>query len=537
MKLKKLTLAIAAGLALPFLCNAQITFDQNLIQMNAQVPGSTVSTQVELTNEYTQDLTIDSITLWKHFGTSAFTISPASTTIGGNSSITVDIDFSPVHNVTHYSQLMVYTQDRGTFSIPVEADAEASMNVYTGTDNRSGQNLKNVLESIVTNNHTNQLGYSPARDAMFMTSDNQKVNGNEPVNTLECVYTGTQVTNYNDRQDAQNQGFNTEHTFPQSLFNSNFPMKGDIHHLFPTTQQSNSARANYPFGYVNNPSWSNGGSKGNNSTFEPRDSQKGRSARAMMYFVLRYGDYSSFYQGQESLLLDWHRTYDPTQFDRNRNDAVENAQGNRNPFVDYPQFMDRMKSLVGNADFDEVNNLVVSNDTIDNGGRSSNTNYAVSVRNDGNRDVEITGLSVTDTMFVNYRNVSGFPITLKPGEGVEIDVVFKFATVLGTSQIDVDEDLTIETNNGDESVKLLASWESNSVDELAKNKASIYPNPVKNTLWFTDQVESARLYDATGKLLLEEQNTKSLDLSNLPKGLFFVKFSFNGVEQVEKIVH
>jgi hypothetical protein len=313
-------------------------------------------------------------------------------------------------------------------------------------------------------------------------------------------------------------------------------MKGDIHHLFPTTQQSNSARANYPFGHVNNSNWSNGGSKGNNSKFEPRDSQKGRSARAMMYFVLRYGDYNNFYQNQEHILLDWHRTYDPIQFDHNRNDAVENAQGNRNPFVDYPQFMDRMKSLVGNADLDEVNNLIVSNDTIDNGGRVSNTQYAVSVRNDGNADVEITGLSIADTMFVNYRNVSGLPITLKPGEGLEIDVEFN-PVFLVSGEVLVDENLNIETNKGDHSVNLKAKWVGTSVDQLNADEVSLYPNPVRNTLWFTEQVESARLYDATGKLLLEQQNTNNLDLSNLPKGLFFVRFSFNGVEQVEKIVH
>jgi hypothetical protein len=197
--------------------------------------------------------------------------------------------------------------------------------------------------------------------------------------------------------------------------------------------------------------------------------------------------------------------------------------------------MDRMKTLVGNADFDEVNNLIVSNDTIDNGARVSNTKYAVSVRNDGNADVAITGLSIADTTSVAYRNTGSFPVNLKPGQGIEFDIHFKPSfSPHGSS---VYEDLTIETGTGNKIVKLLADWGSTSIDELSRNKVSIYPNPVKNTLWFTEQVESAKLYDATGKLLLEEQTTKSLDLSNLPKGLFFVKFSFNGVEQVEKIVH
>ena len=37
-----------------------------------------------------------------------------------------------------------------------------------------------------------------------------------------------------------------------------------------------------------------------------------------------------------SILLDWHLTDAPDQFERQRNNAIQNAQGNRNPFIDKP---------------------------------------------------------------------------------------------------------------------------------------------------------------------------------------------------------
>ena len=43
---------------------------------------------------------------------------------------------------------------------------------------------------------------------------------------------------------------------------------------------------------------------------------KGDAARAMLYFVARYGDYSNFFVGQETLLRQWHVQYPPDSLDR-----------------------------------------------------------------------------------------------------------------------------------------------------------------------------------------------------------------------------
>ena len=167
--------------------------------------------------------------------------------------------------------------------------------------------------------------------------------------TVECVYTGRRI-HAATRTEAQNQGFNTEHSWPQSTFNSQDPMVSDLNHLFPTDGPPNSARSNYPFGtVVSNITWQGGGSKlGHNASgqivFEPRDSHKGDVARVMLYFLLRYpSNYGTFMDSiQESALRLWCRTDPVSQKEVLRTNAIALYQGKRNPLVDHPEFVDRI---------------------------------------------------------------------------------------------------------------------------------------------------------------------------------------------------
>jgi hypothetical protein len=127
-------------------------------------------------------------------------------------------------------------------------------------------------------------------------------------------------------------------------------MRSDIHHLFSTDDAANNSRGNLPFGKatppyiqpsINAPSLNGGG------FYEPQDSHKGNCARAMMYFVLRYQDYTNFYAPQDSILRAWHRQFLPKPNDTLRNTMIFAQQNNRNPFVDYPQLEARIRNLVG----------------------------------------------------------------------------------------------------------------------------------------------------------------------------------------------
>ncbi len=164
--------------------------------------------------------------------------------------------------------------------------------------------------------------------------------------------------NYNSEGDC----FNKEHIWPQSYFNQGYPMRSDLHMVYPTDGWVNNKRSNLPFGNVNNSSWvsSNGSQKGSSldypgysgEVFEPIDSFKGDIARAMLYTCVRYFDQGSGWTDWEmadgaqlnssalSVLRAWHDMDPVSAKEISRNNAVYNIQGNRNPFVDYPDFVE-----------------------------------------------------------------------------------------------------------------------------------------------------------------------------------------------------
>lgn len=147
---------------------------------------------------------------------------------------------------------------------------------------------------------------------------------------------------------------NCEHTWPQSKFikdNLNKEVETaqltDLHHLFPAEKNANQIRANYDFQNVikdlnlgSNCSPSKSGQtngKAGNFFFEPPTNHKGNVARAMFYFSTQYK--LPIDQTQEQTLREWHKL-DPVDADeRERNNKIEQIQGNRNPYIDYPELV------------------------------------------------------------------------------------------------------------------------------------------------------------------------------------------------------
>ena len=166
--------------------------------------------------------------------------------------VSVDVTFSPKQNMVYNGVLFVETKNSVLETIKLNGQGTFSNTYYSSTQNKSAEALKTALKTTISAGYIS-LGYNTARDNMYGSIDN--VGGD-----VECVYTGTTAT-FNTRAGANSANFNCEHTYPQGKFNSNEPMKSDIHHLFPTTASSNSKRGNDPFGIVSNPTWNGGGSQ------------------------------------------------------------------------------------------------------------------------------------------------------------------------------------------------------------------------------------------------------------------------------------
>ncbi len=137
--------------------------------------------------------------------------------------------------------------------------------------------------------------------------------------------------------------FNCEHVVCQSWFDKRQPMKADLHHLFACQPACNSFRSNIPywqFDPTDEAIRQACGRREGSNKFEP-EFGKGAVARASMYFLMRYPGEIGEQSGELSksrvkILVDWHKAFPVDEYEKHRNSFTEKAQGNRNPFIDFP---------------------------------------------------------------------------------------------------------------------------------------------------------------------------------------------------------
>ncbi len=137
--------------------------------------------------------------------------------------------------------------------------------------------------------------------------------------------------------------FNCEHVVCQSWFDKRNPMKSDLHHLFACEPDCNSFRSNIPYWQFpqGEEAYREACGRREGKKFEPAHN-KGVVARATMYFLVRYPGLigerdSEFTKDRVHILLDWHRQNPVSIYEYHRNWLIQKAQGNRNPFIDFPQ--------------------------------------------------------------------------------------------------------------------------------------------------------------------------------------------------------
>lgn len=115
---------------------------------------------------------------------------------------------------------------------------------------------------------------------------------------------------------------NCEHVVPQSYFGKQEPMRSDLHHLYACDIGENSARGSRKYG-----------------SFKPQGG-RGEVARATLYFMLRYPDISLRYNSRDvQMLKEWSESDPPSLHEQRRNHEIQKIQGNRNPFIDHPEWL------------------------------------------------------------------------------------------------------------------------------------------------------------------------------------------------------
>ena len=226
------------------------------------------------------------------------------------------------------------------------ATAQAQTTLYPG---QSGTSLLSSVRSGYTPTQT--LGYGPARDALYAYED-QSPEGLCGVYTQFCI---SLAPGADPSSDAYQKGINAEHTWPQSLGAGSEPARSDMHHLFPSKANVNSARGSDPLVEIADASatmWYRGGSQqsatpGSNlaewsedgaGAFEPRHDHKGDAARAVFYFRAIYdGVLSSsgraFFDAMADDLIVWHYADPVSAEEAARSAWIAGQQGRENPFV------------------------------------------------------------------------------------------------------------------------------------------------------------------------------------------------------------
>ncbi|MBP7652436.1 endonuclease [Candidatus Dependentiae bacterium] len=180
----------------------------------------------------------------------------------------------------------------------------------------------------------NKLGY---KNSFLKILEIESKNG-----FVECYYSGESIPvqdnsffkNYN-----KSKFINCEHIWPQSNFGSakTEGAKQDMHHLAPTESKINAKRGNNKFGEA---TLKKNESVLKNNVFEVRDKYKGNVARAMFYFSVMYN--KPIDDSEEKVLREWNQIDPPDKSELKRNNLIEQYQGNRNIFIDSPNFIEQI---------------------------------------------------------------------------------------------------------------------------------------------------------------------------------------------------
>ena len=257
-----------------------------------------------------------------------------------------------------------------------------SGNYYNSIDTSlRGDDFRDKLANLITTTHTTYTVYNGG-SSLALNNVFDKTDKNPNGSGMVLFYTGTVVSSFSSS------GANREHVWPKNggkAFSAESECGSDAHHLRPCDQTLNSSRGSLSYGEVTDSVVKQGGSTsyGNlcyrsGSFFYPGEGYRGATARILMYVQTRWGNKFNLQFvdgaghsktiGDFRTLMKWHLEELPTQEEINRNQAVYEIQGNRNPFIDHPEYAAYIYSEAGSyyanngtTMANEVNALLANN--------------------------------------------------------------------------------------------------------------------------------------------------------------------------------
>jgi endonuclease I len=218
---------------------------------------------------------------------------------------------------------------------------------YQGANGKIGLELKEALHDIIDDHR--RLSYAEVWLGLRETDEDPE----NPSNVI-LLYTGRSQSKLLNGGGADE--WNREHVWAKSHggFGTSKGAGTDLHHLRPADTSVNSSRSNLDFDNGGSPHGEAEGNFSDSDSWEPRDEVKGDIARMLFYMAVRYeGDSgeldlelndkvengSNPLHGKRTVLLEWHKQDPVDENEMRRNEIIyENYQGNRNPFIDHPEW-------------------------------------------------------------------------------------------------------------------------------------------------------------------------------------------------------
>lgn len=253
-------------------------------------------------------------------------------------------------------------------ALPVLADPPAGY--YDSVDLTSQETLRTTLHNVI-DDHV-RFPYTSSSTDTWDILENADESADNSTQVLD-VYRNRLYTKFGGGTGP----YNREHSWPNSygFSSSGSTPYTDCHHLFLCDVGYNSARANYIYddcvsscsAYVTDMNEGAGGTDQPNyrglssgeTVWQTWIGRRGDVARALLYMDVRYeGDSgevdlvltddanlivstssSPAYMGLLSTLIRWHSEDPVDAREMRRNDVVYSYQGNRNPFIDHPEWV------------------------------------------------------------------------------------------------------------------------------------------------------------------------------------------------------
>lgn len=211
--------------------------------------------------------------------------------------------------------------------------------------------LKNELHSLISN--MTKISYGTVSNTIIYTDESIKKPG-----VLYGMFDGDELS------ASYNGTWNKEHVWPCSLMKENGkdPRPSDstknhatdLFNLRACCQTTNLLHGNkfYDNSDSSNTFFPNVANNGS-VVHKFEGDHRGDVARILFYMALRY-DFLSIVEdinnatdtqiGKLSVLLDWNELDPVDDFEIQRNNRIYEFQGNRNPFIDYPELVDKLYS-------------------------------------------------------------------------------------------------------------------------------------------------------------------------------------------------